>query len=415
MFKAAGARFDPISTGVTFVGHPMYYLPDVKDSPLEFKTVFMPAYGVVFRAHGGTPHETALLFRAGCNSGHWDADPLNVILYGKGAPLSPGTGYQYYDGVGTHNGAVYHNRVRVRKHSGGELFGRVDVTIADYGFGPNADYAMADRYLPPQYFGDDREGTWWRHVLFLKSDRPEGPSYFVMRDTFPGAEHPSKWWIWLNLDLPVRLVGGKGGMFVHRSTDGPDGKYAVQKIDNRSLGMVRPPYFLQSRPRMLFAAHGERPERVTDPTKPTGEPRVVLQPESAWETRNGDVTERPWMIKHNGRYYLLYSGSGADTPDYAVGYATSTSPLGPFTRAEHSPILHRGDGLFGPGHGCAIRDGGGQWWFVYHQKRTARREWDRFICLDPLRFDEQGRLHGRASRGEMLPRPTPERSSAASP
>jgi hypothetical protein len=140
-------------------------------------------------------------------------------------------------------------------------------------------------------------------------------------------------------------------------------------------------------------------------TEPTGEPRVVLQPESAWETRNGHVTEGPWMIKHDGRYYLLYSGSGADTPDYAVGYATSTSPLGPFTRAEHNPILHRADGLFGPGHGCAIRDGGGRWWFVYHQKRTDRREWDRFICLDPLRFDEQGRLQGRATRGELLPGP----------
>ncbi len=144
---------------------------------------------------------------------------------------------------------------------------------------------------------------------------------------------------------------------------------------------------------------------MAHPAEPTGEPRVVLQPESAWETRNGQVTEGPWVIKHNGRYYLLYSGSGADTPDYAVGYATSTSPLGPFTRAEHNPILHRTDGLYGPGHGCAIRAGGGQWWFVYHQKRTARGEWDRFICLDPLRFDEQGRLHGRATREEMLPSP----------
>ncbi|MCU0980366.1 MAG: glycoside hydrolase family 43 protein [Pirellulaceae bacterium] len=144
---------------------------------------------------------------------------------------------------------------------------------------------------------------------------------------------------------------------------------------------------------------------MSSPFEPAGEPRVVLQPESDWETRNGHVTEGPWMIKHNGLYYLLYSGSGADTPDYAVGYATSTSPLGPFTRAEHNPILHRADGLFGPGHGCAIRDGGDQWWFVYHQKRTTRREWDRFICIDRLRFDEQGRLHGQATRGEMLPGP----------
>lgn len=145
---------------------------------------------------------------------------------------------------------------------------------------------------------------------------------------------------------------------------------------------------------------------LASPTEPAGDPRVVLQPESAWETRNGHVTEGPWMIKRSRLYYLLYSGSGADTPDYAVGYATSTSPLGPFTRAEHNPILRRADGLFGPGHGCAIRDGDGQWWFVYHQKRTARREWDRFICIDPLRFDEQGRLHGRATRGEMVPSPS---------
>lgn len=144
---------------------------------------------------------------------------------------------------------------------------------------------------------------------------------------------------------------------------------------------------------------------MAGPAEPTGEPKVVLQPESDWETRNGRVTEGPWMIKHGGRYYLLYSGSGANTPDYAVGYATSTSPSGPFTRAGHNPILHRSEGLFGPGHGCAIRDRDGDWWFVYHQKRTARREWDRFICLDRLHFDQQGRLHGEATRNTPQPAP----------
>lgn len=144
---------------------------------------------------------------------------------------------------------------------------------------------------------------------------------------------------------------------------------------------------------------------MAGPTEPSGKARLVIQPESDWETRNGRVTEGPWMIKHSGRYYLLYSGSGADTPDYAVGYATSASPLGPFTRAENNPILHRSPGLFGPGHGCAVRDGEGQWWFVYHQKRSERREWNRFICLDRLRFDQQGRLQGLATRDVALPAP----------
>lgn len=144
---------------------------------------------------------------------------------------------------------------------------------------------------------------------------------------------------------------------------------------------------------------------MASPTEPQGEPREILHPESDWETRAGRVTEGPWMIKHRGRYYLLYSGSGANTPDYAVGYATADHPLGPFTRAPHNPIVQHGGGVFGPGHGCAVRDDAGRWWHIYHQKRTDRVEWDRFIALDPLWFDEQGRLYSRATRGTPQPAP----------
>ena len=211
MFQAAGAKFGQLSTGVTFVGHPMYYLPDAAETPLKLTSTFMPAYGVAFRAHAGTPNETALLLRAGTNWGHWDTDALNVILYGKGAPLSPGTGYQYYAGVATQNNMVYHNQVKVAQRDLQEVFGRVDGAIQDYGFGSSADYAVAERYYPPEIFADKKgEMRWRRHVLFLKSDKAEGPSYFVMRDTFPGGEDRTKWWTWLNLDLPDRIsVDGK--------------------------------------------------------------------------------------------------------------------------------------------------------------------------------------------------------------
>jgi beta-xylosidase len=146
---------------------------------------------------------------------------------------------------------------------------------------------------------------------------------------------------------------------------------------------------------------------MASPSETKGEPRVILQPESDWETRAGRVTEGPWILKERGRYHLLYSGSGANTPEYAVGYATAESPLGPFTRAAHNPIVRRSEGLFGPGHGCAVRDGAGRWWHVYHQKRADRVEWDRFVCVDPLWFDPEGRLQGRATRGVAQPRPTP--------
>jgi xylan 1,4-beta-xylosidase len=144
---------------------------------------------------------------------------------------------------------------------------------------------------------------------------------------------------------------------------------------------------------------------MSSPTELAGEPKVVIQPESDWEKRAGHVTEGPWIIKHNQKYYMLYSGSGADTPDYAVGYATADHPMGPFTRAPHNPIVQRSEGLFGPGHGCAIQDAEGKWWHIYHQKRNDRVEWNRFIAIDPLWFDEQGNLHGRATRGTAQPGP----------
>ena len=191
--------------------HPMYYLPDVPEDRTPLKTTFLPVYGVAFRSHFGHRGETAMLFRAGMGWSHWDSDCLNVILYARGAPLSPGTGYQYYSGPATRNNAVYHNQVKVARRDLPEVFGRVDAAVVDYGFGDRADYAMAERFYPSQLFRDGRGAMKWRrHVMFLKSPSPDGPSYFVMRDTFPGGDGRRKWWTWLNLGTADRIrVDGK--------------------------------------------------------------------------------------------------------------------------------------------------------------------------------------------------------------
>ncbi|NQT88740.1 hypothetical protein HQ560_18380, partial [bacterium] len=189
------------------VPHPLYYLPDIPENREPLQTAFFPAYGVVFRSHFGSPDETTLLFRAGMNWSHWDTDALNVVLYGRGAPLSPGTGYQYYSGPMGQNNAVYHNRVKVGRRDLPEVFGRVDAAIADYGFGPSADYAVADRYYPPELFRDGQGDMHWRrHVLFLKGDRPDSPTAFVLRDTFPNGESRRKWWTWMNLGQADRVA-----------------------------------------------------------------------------------------------------------------------------------------------------------------------------------------------------------------
>lgn len=191
---------------VSLGGDPDYsfhLLPDVPERPRALGTTFIPGYGVAFRAHWGSPDETALLFRCGYNKSHWDMDDQNVILYGKGAPLSPGTGYQYYSGPATQNEGIYHNRCKVGRLDAHEPFGRVENHVRDYGFGESADYAVGREFYPPEYFADGKPGQdWRRHVMFLKSPRPEGANYFVLRDTFPGGRGRPAWWHWLNLDGP---------------------------------------------------------------------------------------------------------------------------------------------------------------------------------------------------------------------
>ncbi|MGH7811242.1 MAG: glycoside hydrolase family 43 protein, partial [Candidatus Binatia bacterium] len=109
---------------------------------------------------------------------------------------------------------------------------------------------------------------------------------------------------------------------------------------------------------------------MSDPLKKRGEPNEVIRPTTDWERKKGAVTEGPWMLKHKGLYYLMYSGSGADGPDYAIGYATAKSPLGPFTKHPGNPIAKRGNGVFGPGHHSVVTGPDGKLWMLYHQQNS---------------------------------------------
>ena len=144
---------------------------------------------------------------------------------------------------------------------------------------------------------------------------------------------------------------------------------------------------------------------MADTLTTRGSPKLLIVPTQEWERRTAPIAEGPWMLKHRGRYYLMYSGSGADAADYAIGYATSESPLGPFTRYPGNPIAHRGEGVFGPGHHCVVEGPNGGLWMVYHQQNSARPGWRRFLAIDPLWFDQEGVLHARTTRGTDQPAP----------
>lgn len=118
----------------------------------------------------------------------------------------------------------------------------------------------------------------------------------------------------------------------------------------------------------------------------------LIAAEEDWETRDCLVTEGPFMLKHNGKYYLTYSANHFRSPDYAIGYAVSDSPLGPFVKYEGNPILHRNENVNGVGHHSftTSRDGK-QRICVYHSHNSLTAIHPRLTCID---------------RAEFLPSPT---------
>lgn len=103
--------------------------------------------------------------------------------------------------------------------------------------------------------------------------------------------------------------------------------------------------------------------------------RQCLQCDQAWEN-TGDypsapIMEGPTVIKLDGTYYLFYSANHFMSRDYAVGYATSSSPTGPWFKNPGNPIISRANlGENGSGHGDLFIDLEGKMRYVYHVHRN---------------------------------------------
>ncbi|TRZ42936.1 glycoside hydrolase family 43 protein [Robertkochia solimangrovi] len=99
------------------------------------------------------------------------------------------------------------------------------------------------------------------------------------------------------------------------------------------------------------------------------------------------VAEGPTVFKHSGTYYLLYSANDYRNPDYAVGYATSKSPTGPWKKAKDSPIISlKNTGENGSGHGDLIIGTDGQLYYVFHTHLSSKEVHPRKSALTRLEF-----------------------------
>ncbi|GAA4306856.1 glycoside hydrolase family 43 protein [Compostibacter hankyongensis] len=154
-----------------------------------------------------------------------------------------------------------------------------------------------------------------------------------------------------------------------------------------------------------------------------GQPVLLLRPpvkmndrQSEWESRsvtskevNRRWTEGSVAFKKGDTYYMMYSANYFGGKNYAVGYATSKSPLGPFTKAANNPVLQKnadkGGVVTGTGHNSITYSPDGKEMFcVYHARTSATGE-SRVVFIDRMKILKDGMLvvEGPTTTPQALP------------
>ncbi|MBQ8060329.1 MAG: glycoside hydrolase family 43 protein [Bacteroidales bacterium] len=116
-----------------------------------------------------------------------------------------------------------------------------------------------------------------------------------------------------------------------------------------------------------------------------------------WEMVDSKVTEGPSVFKIKDKYYMIYSANHTRSHDYAVGYATASSPYGPWEKYSGNPVLRRdspnADGLVGTGHGAPFKDKDGKSMYVFHAHQNDSTMYPRTMYIDTeLKIAKDGTL-----------------------
>jgi beta-xylosidase len=172
-------------------------------------------------------------------------------------------------------------------------------------------------------FSDPRGGAWAPDVFHHR--RGDGKFYLYYTDNMPGVP---------------RTGGNKQiGVAVSDSPLGPFEDKVVLVTNSIDAHLFADEdgalYFYWVHLAGGFKIMGQA---MADPLTPKGEAKLLIRPTEEWEMRSGHVTEGPFMLKRNGTYYLMYSGTGADSPNYALATPQPNIPWGPSMKIQAIPL-----------------------------------------------------------------------------
>ena len=93
---------------------------------------------------------------------------------------------------------------------------------------------------------------------------------------------------------------------------------------------------------------------------------------------------------------MMYSANHYADENYAIGYATSKSPLGPFTKSDNNPILeknsHKGGIVTGTGHNSVLHLKNRDKMFCVYHGRTSETGDERVVFIDEMKILDDGSL-----------------------
>ena len=144
-----------------------------------------------------------------------------------------------------------------------------------------------------------------------------------------------------------------------------------------------------------YESHGFERRRNEDVIFPFFNHRPYFPEESPW-------IEGPWMIKHNGKYYLQYAAIGLEFASYSHGIYVADNPLGPFGYSLHNPLTFKTTGfMVGAGHGSTFHDKNGQLWTICMVPSSyGRGSGSSEIALFPTAVDAGGVMHSNTAFGD---------------
>lgn len=155
-----------------------------------------------------------------------------------------------------------------------------------------------------------------------------------------------------------------------------------------------------------------------DPRKVVRGPEVIFEmnPKANWWERHGyhnqdtdfGWIEGPHLLKHNGRYYMIYAAPDTCDSSYCMAvYYSDDEPLSGFKCQKRNPLTVNRYGIVaGAGHGCVEHGPNNTLWAFYTIATTHLHMYERRIGMDLVAVDENGELycpHGITDTPQYIP------------